>query len=508
MQTIISALRGILSFVLRTAGNLWRRFLALKLWQKALVIIGIVAVIIGLSMLFSGGKPTDTGNQARTVTLRSVGELSGNATGDSVIGTVRSRSEANVIAEAGGVVKSVNTSLGAAVPAGFVIGSLENSTESATLLQAQGAYDAAVAAKTSTSLSNTTATAGDAFRSAYATLDATLTDNVDLFFGSETATGPTVTINTNGQADVISKGRKDIRLMMERWSGELSTAGSKSPLELLNEASTNVRQVSLFLNDLASAANARDSRATETQLAALSAARTTVNTLLSTLSAAQTSYRTSAVGATSASDASVKSALGTLRLAEANYEKTLLRAPIAGQVNFLPIRVGDYVNALTHVATVAQNGALEIVFYISEDVAAALHTGARVTVEGSLPGVITEMSPALDPITKQIEAHAAITGDAKTLVNGQSVRIALPSTSISTATSSGPVLLPLSAVKLSAGTRVLFTVGTDGRLVALPVTIGEVRGDRIEITSLITAETRVVEDARGLSEGDKVNVAP
>ncbi len=508
MQTLISALRGIFSSVLRFLTALWRRFRSLKLWQQALIAGVLAAVLIGLLMLFSGGKPADAGSQARTVTLRSIAELSGNASGDSVIGQVRSRSEADVTAEASGVVRSVNTSLGATVPAGFVIATLENSSESAALLQAQGAYDAAVAAKTSTSLSNTTATAEDAFRSAYATLDVTLSSDVDLFFGSETATGPTITINTNGQADVLSKARKDIRLMMERWSAELPTAGSKSPLALLTEASSQVRTVSLFLNDLAAAANGRDSRATEAQLAALASARASVASLLSTLSAAQASYRTGAVGATAASDASVKSALGTLRLAEANYEKTQLRAPIAGQVNFLPIRVGDYVNALTHVATVAQNGALEIVFYVSEDTAAGLHTGAKVTVENTYPGVITEMAPALDPVTKQIEMHAAVTGDAKELVNGQSVRIMLPLTRPDATSSSGPVLLPLSALKLSAGARILFTVGTDGRLVALPVSIGEVRGDRIEITSPLTAETRVVEDARGLSEGEKVTVAP
>jgi hypothetical protein len=50
-------------------------------------------------------------------------------------------------------------------------------------------------------------------------------------------------------------------------------------------------------------------------------------------------------------------------------------------------------------------------------------------------------------------------------------------------------------------------VGADGRLVAHIVTIGEVRGDRIQITSPLDSDLRIVIDARGLSEGQKVQVA-
>jgi RND family efflux transporter MFP subunit len=202
----------------------------------------------------------------------------------------------------------------------------------------------------------------------------------------------------------------------------------------------------------------------------------------------------------------VKTALGSLRGAQANLEKTLIRAPIAGQVNFLPIRVGDYVAPLTHAATVAQNGALEIVTYVSEENRALLAAGTNVTVEGTYRGVVTTIAPALDPVTKQIEVHVALTNGSG-LVNGQSVRIALPNSAVAAATSTGPRLLPLTALKLTPSARVVFSVGADGTLVAHPVEIGDVHGDRIEVTSDIPGDLRIVTDARGLSEGQKVNVA-
>ena len=174
-------------------------------------------------------------------------------------------------------------------------------------------------------------------------------------------------------------------------------------------------------------------------------------------------------------------------------------------MNFLPIRVGDYVTSFTHVATVARNNALEIVAYVSEDDRDLLAAGTEVTIEDATPGVVTSISPALDPVTKQIEVHIAVEGESE-LVNGQSVRIALPNAVAATLETEGPVLLPLSAVKLRADERIVFTVNEEGRLVAMPVEIGDVRGDRIEIRTPLSAELRIVKDARGLSDGERVRV--
>jgi multidrug efflux pump subunit AcrA (membrane-fusion protein) len=175
-------------------------------------------------------------------------------------------------------------------------------------------------------------------------------------------------------------------------------------------------------------------------------------------------------------------------------------------VNFLTLHVGDYVAPLTHVATVAQNGALEIVAYVSEDNRDLLVVGSKVKVEDEFDGIITSISPALDPVTKQIEVHVAVTG-ANELVNGQSVRIALSNAVATPAVAAtGPILLPLTALKLTPSSRVVFSVGEDGRLVSHPVEIGDVHGDRIEVLTQLPGDLRIVTDARGLSEGQKVNV--
>ena len=490
------------------ARALWVRYRGLKRWQQIAIAAAVALALAGLIFLLgSGKKPEDQGAQGRTVTLSSVAELSGASAGGSVVGSVRSIAEAEILAQSGGTVTSVHAVIGRTVPAGFINAELENASQRAAVLQAEGAYDSAVAARSATSLPEAETGARNAYRTAYTTLDTVLTTQIDQFFGSPTPVGPRLLINEGptGSGE-LSRARDELDDVMDSWAAHQSSAATADPAALLTEAQANANRVSAFLDRLTLAANDRDSRATPEQIAALASARASVNSVLSTLSTARTSYRTGSTSATAGADASVKTTLGGLRAAQAALEKTFVRAPIAGVVNFLPIRTGDYVTALSHAATVAQNGSLEIVAYVSEEDREQLSVGQKLAIEGGVEGVVTSIAPALDPTTKQIEIHLAVNGTSD-LVNGQSVRVTLPGEPKAAVEASGPVLLPLAAVKLRADSRIVFSVGEDGRLVAHPVEIGQVRGGRIEITSALDQGLRIVTDARGLSEGQKVQVA-
>ena len=506
--SILRRIRSAAAHIPSKSRAVWRRYRGLRRWQQAAIALVLIALLVAGIVFARSGGSEEAPQSGRTVTLASVRELSGSGGTIDLIGTVRSRTEANILAQTGGTVRAVHTSVGRSVPAGSVIAELENASERATVLQAEGAYEAALAARSAQSLPNTEDSARNTYRTVFATIDTTVENDIDTFFGEPTAYGPKLLIYPGAdEAQRLSRERSRIEGVMNAWETSLATADSRSPQALLTEAETNTRTVEAFLVDLANAANQRDSRATSDQLAALATARASVASMLSSITAARGTFRSGSTSATASADASVKQALGTLRGAQANLERTVVRAPIGGQVNFLPIRVGDYVTAFTHVATVAQNGALEIVAYVSEDSRDLLVAGGRVTIDGEYDGVITSVAPALDPVTKQIEVHVAVTG-ASELVNGQSVHIALPDLAPkAAATVEGPVLLPLASVKLRAGDRIVFSVGEDSRLVAHPVEVGEVRGDRIEIRSSIPAELRIVADARGLSEGELVQVA-
>ncbi len=510
MKSILKNARSLFASARVRSLTTWKRYRSLKTWQQVSIAVLIALVLMALMVFARGGDTEEPALKGRTVTLATVSELAGTGGSVDLIGSVRSVTEANILAQNGGTVRSVRTRIGGTVPAGYIIAELENAAERASVLQAEGAYDAAVAGRSAQSLPDTEDAARDAYRSAFTTLDTTLATQIDTFFGNPTPVGPDLLIYPDyNEQSRLSRERQRIQGLMDTYEASLSSVSGRSPQSLLDEAESITRQIQTFANQLAAAANQRDSRVTPTQTAALSSARTSINGVLSNLTAARSGLRSGTVGATASADASVKQALGSLRAAQANLERTFVRAPIGGQVNFLPIRVGDYVTPLQHVATVAQNGALEIIAYVSEGQQNLLVTGGSVTVEGLYDGIITSVAPALDPVTKQIEVRIAVT-EASELINGQSVHIALPDTTSNTDTVTepeGPTLLPLTAVKLRAGDRIVFSVGEDSRLIAHPVIVGEVRGDRIEVLTEIPSDLRIVADARGLAEGEQVEIA-
>lgn len=499
----------------------WTRYRGLRRRYQIAIPAAILIVAVLLSFLFGGKGPEAATNTLRTVTVKSVGELTGTAGSVNVIGNVRSVSEAQVLAQSGGTVRAVHTSLGRSVPAGFVIAELENASERAVVLQAQGAYEAALAARSITLLQagNTQESLGEAeanaritYRSTFTTIDSTVENYADPLLSGVDRIQNT-DLNLREKRDALAES-------LRAWRYSLETVDSENPEILLTRAENTARLASEFFVELSRKTNSTDSGATATQKAGVATARASIDGVLATLSterdqlrAARTAANVSVAqsssnsGRTASADASVKQALGSLRLAQANLEKTFVRAPIAGTVNFLPIRVGDYVTSFTHVTTIANNGSLEVVAYVSESERDTVAAGAEVMIEEKYPGIVTSIAPALDPSTKRIEVRIAVSGDAD-LVNGQSVRVALgEATTEAAPAQAGPLYLPLASVKLRAEDRIVFTVGEDRKLVAVPVTTGDVRGDRIEITSALPSDVRIVTDARGLAEGQEVAIA-
>ena len=311
---------------------LWARYRGLRRrWQIAIA-AALAALLIALFMLLGGGGAPATKNSLRTVTLESVGALSGTGDSVSVVGTVRSVSEADILAQSGGTVRRVHTRLGARVPAGYVIAELENASERAVVLQAQGAYEAALASRsialleasnTGNSLEEAELSARDAYRSAYTTVDNTLELYVDTMLEGSDRVG--------GIDNDIRQERQVIWQLMREWRASLDEVETTNTELLIARAEENTRRVSEFLAEFARQVNDSDSTATATQRSNIATARTTITTLLSTLSAEREALRAaetasqvadrqtnSSSSATASADASVKQALGSLRLAQAS----------------------------------------------------------------------------------------------------------------------------------------------------------------------------------------------
>ena len=472
------------------------------------IIAGVVALVLVVLFLHLGKgdaatQPTDT---ATHVTLASVASLSNTGGPLPVVGKVTSVSQASISALSGGEITSLPRKLGDRVSAGQVIASFENSSERAAVLQAQGQYDAAVASKVSVSPIDVRASAINAYRTAFNTLDTTLEGDVDLFFGDRTPYGPLLLLDESrdNKHGKISLQREAIDEEMSIYRTKVAQAESGDPVQSLDYAAALTQRVIDMLNELSVAANRPEANATAAQLAGLSSARSDMAALRASLASEKEAYRSGSVTTTSSTDASITIALGGLRAAQANLEKTYVRAPISGTIVSLPVNRGDFVSPGTVVAIISNPGALQVESYVTSADAKTLSMGGKATIDGSVAGTIVFIAPALDPLTGKIQVKVSPTAGQGTLTDGSTVTVSLDRAGAKTTTAS-KISIPIASAKMTPQGPVVFTVSSS-TLVAHPITFGAIQGGQVEVTEGLELSMDIVVDARGLSDGQVVVV--
>jgi HlyD family secretion protein len=486
------------------------------------VLIGAsLFILVAVSLIIYNSDseaPTEEEVDLPSVTLGTVRDL-GNESNFSIVGTVRAVSEASLQAEASGRITSVKVSLGDRVERGAVLGTIENTSAYASLLQAQGAYDAAIAStlQSETSLSEAKISVRNTYRDTFSTAENTVRNLLDEFFSNpdeERKRG--LKFSGTGKSEELKNLRGEIGLTLESWSQTiLDNNTGMTELEMLTRAETSITTISNMVTTLISIVNDDnvDSVFTDAELSSYStrlvSTRSSLDGALTAISVARNVYNQATIQSTSGdvSQASAlqKSALGTLRSAEAAYEKTIIRTPISGTVNALYIQQGEYVNQNQPTAIVANNGSLEVTTALGENDLKYAHVGDSVIINNTASGTITKIAPAIDPKTGKGEVKISTDANLE-LKNGSTVSVTLKQNGKNTTTVSDTIVIPLKALKMLASGPVVFGVTETNTLTSYPVTLGDLRGDAVEITGGITADSVIVTDARGLKDGDTVSI--
>ncbi len=504
-----------------------RVFEFLKKWSHRtsilwITVVALVVVVLGMFLSAESEKVSLVTTQKPVVQLITAQEFAGTQA-LSLVGTARAFSEANITSERAGRVVFVNVTLGQRISAGAVIGSTENAAERATVLQAEGVYEAALAAASQTKfgvseaetrLASARETVITSVRSAYTTTNSVVVSNIDKFFAQPNSPLPGLRVGGRGYTMDLNNERVAYQDILPTWQARVDSLTLSSDLSSeFVYAKENVERtiamidIFLYIFDQQSDDEYVADEVTFTNL------RTTLIGTLSSMEAAKSGLATAndafaratataTGGDASAADAQVKQALGALRAAEANLGKTIFRSPISGTVNSLSVRPGDFVSLFAPVATIANNAALEIVTYISDNERNFLTVGDTVMINDGVEGRVTQIAPAVDSATGKTEVRIAAEGTDVT--NGDTVRITKEVADAS-ADTLDIVTVPLSAVKFEIENGFVFVV-VDGKIEARPITLGVVRGGAVEILEGLTASEPFVKDARGLQAGTGVEL--
>jgi multidrug efflux pump subunit AcrA (membrane-fusion protein) len=494
------------------------------------ILAGLVGVVLAVGYgLLSGG---DTATQEAVTTrlpvvkVSTATELQGGSS-LSLLGTVRAFTEANITAERGGRVVSVPVTLGQSIRAGQVIASFENAAERASVLQAEGGYEAALAAsaqsgvgvdEAQTTLKAAKNNAVSVNKSAFSLVSSVVNSNIDTFFSQPDGFLPGLKVSGRGNTPFLNSERVAYQQLLKDWQARSVALSVDSNLgSELAYSRANVERTIAFVDVFITIFNSGSTGGySDTEVQTLSINFTSLkSSLLGTLSAidaasaslasADDDVKRAAIsasgGTTSAADAQVKQALGSLRGAQANLAKTILRSPISGTVNSLSVRSGDFIGGQTSIATIANNNALEIVTFIGESEQSLLAVDDVVKIDGTYEGIVTQIAPAVDAATRKIEVRIAT--EATDIINGNTVRVTKDVQAASTDTA---VFVPLTAIKFESSNGFMMNV-VDGKLVQKSVTLGPIRGGVVEIVEGHSLTDFFVLDVRGLSAGSEVTVA-
>jgi HlyD family secretion protein len=211
------------------------------------------------------------------------------------------------------------------------------------------------------------------------------------------------------------------------------------------------------------------------------------------------------LAADASAQARVQSARAMVQLQTVRLSQTQVRAPDAGVISARQATVGSVVGAGNELFRLIRQGRIEWRAEVTAAEIGRIQVGAPVQVKAAsgqlLQGKVRMVAPSVDAQTRNAIVYVdlpAATGSARAGMYAQG-EIALGQ--------SQALTVPQSAVVVRDGFSYVYTVGADQKVSQLKVQTGRQSGDRVEVTSGLKADVRVVASGGAfLNHGDTVRV--
>jgi RND family efflux transporter MFP subunit len=188
-----------------------------------------------------------------------------------------------------------------------------------------------------------------------------------------------------------------------------------------------------------------------------------------------------------------------------------VKAPFAGMVSDIPVKLGDYVTPTTKLTNVTQNNPLEAYISIPTEHAQELHIGMVVRLLDAhdkelATGKIFFIAPNVDESSQSVLAKASIPNDHGILRADQMVR-----SKVIWKTGDG-LLVPTEAVTHAAGQEFVYIAqGSEGEKMTakqVPVTLGDIEGKNYQVKSGLKSNDQiVVSGVQNLMDGIPITMA-
>lgn len=472
--------------------------------------------------------------------VRTVGSLGGNSEALVGFGQVVSADSVTVVPELSGVVKQVYKNLGDTVQAGETVVELQNLTEQQSVLQAQSQLSSAQAnlAKANrgaesdqiaqaqaqvtlqqSALSSTEAQTLTSIDGFYSYLDGLLITDYNSFFDNVNGNNSRFIEELESEAAEFALGDERDRLedildgnknfddidraldtiavifsQFKQFAGTIRTTIN----ELEPDAQLSEATLERWDEELIQTQNKIQSK--ETELASLRAGLASAQS--SVISAEQTLIELQNGVASedlTIARANVSAAQSQLAAAQIQLAKTFIKAPTFGRISTIDARTGQLVGPSSLVFQLASTGAKRVDVFISSEDSSRIVVGSSVRVDGQYDATVGRIAPAVDSQTGKVKVEIFLQDQDVTLVEGAGVDV-----QIATSQTAEALSVPIDAVFVRGEEVFVYVLDAENRAVPRTITVQNLIGEQVVVTSGLEGEDRLVLYARGVSDNQVI----
>ena len=207
-------------------------------------------------------------------------------------------------------------------------------------------------------------------------------------------------------------------------------------------------------------------------------------------------------------DGQLASAKGKLLAAQAQLSYSEIRSPIDGYITDRPLYPGEMATAGTPLLTVMDTAKVITKAHVPQSDAAVLHKGDKATIEMSgaedkFPGVVTLVSPAVDPGSTTVEIWVEAANPGQQLRPGTTVKLAINAQTVRNA-----LVIPAAALLNASGDSAqVMVIDSQSTAQSRDVKTGIQSDQNVQIVDgLKPGEQVVSQGAYGLPDKTKVKI--
>lgn len=488
----------------------------IKKHKKKIIVALLILIFIAFRFASRGEEENNDENQtsARKVTILTRGE-EGFEARISTSGNVTSFQEAQIRAETTGNIVSVPARVGTSVSRGAVLASFDATDALNSVAQAEAGLRSAQAQlsqqeRNSEGGSNTENIINQQdtiVQNAYRNLLNTDLQAYAANRAEETRANPPI---ISGTYNSLEEGEYVIETYA---SGTLSGASFR-----LSGLETETQSINAFDNPVLLGTRGLQIAFPESDESALTNQKWVIpipNTRSSQYSTALNNYESAVAGKEvslnqsivsddqlESSRAAVQQAEASLRSAQTRLARTSVRSPFAGEITNVNVKLGDFVNAGSPVATVVNQTELYVQAFVSNLESRRISVGDKVLLNNNISGTVSNVSSGINSTNGKVEVNISIDGE-HNFISGEFIDVEIILSSI--VNQDGTLLLPLQAVQPQLQGSVVYIIEDDVAK-ALSVETGRIVGEFIEVHTEISEDVNIAASARGLRDGVKVNI--